>query len=131
MKTYLTYHCEKCGEEIKDGKGGIAVSYTDIAEHQKLMREFKDAHTAIGPDGERFGTVFSLREAGAIPETAHWYTAHWACIPEVQNPYDIGAEDIRTFPALLDWIAHLLGKNWIQDTDFGQLLRARVKESAK
>ena len=127
MKTYLTYYCEKCGVEIKDRAGGIAVSYTDIFGHQKAMAEFRDTHSVVGPDGERYGTVISGADFADIPAAAHWYTAHWACIPEVQNPYDIGAEDIRTYPALLDWIAHLLGKNWIQDTDFGQWLRAQTR----
>lgn len=117
----LRYTCEVCGRDIADGEGGIAVSYTEIYEKQEAQRAFDKKHALVGSDGETYGVMISGSAWHEMPGWAHWWTIHWDC-KEVRNPYDFGVEDIRSYVQVVARVAHVLEKNWIQDTDLSPWL---------
>jgi hypothetical protein len=80
----------------------------------------------VGNDGKRIGTSYTLDVFANFPSVARWNTGHWRCLDDLADCYDIGVEDLRTHEGVVSWVAHLLGKNWIQHTDFGQWLRAHT-----
>ncbi|MGW4127241.1 hypothetical protein [Amycolatopsis japonica] len=46
---------------------------------------------------------------------------HDACV-RVSVGYRIGVERIRTWAAYLHWTAHLMGKDWITDTTWDEMV---------
>ena len=121
MSERLTYTCEVCGQDIADDTGGIAVSYTDIHEKQTAQEAFDEKYALVGSDGKSHGVMIHGAAWDELPEWAHWWTIHWAC-KKVRNPYEFGVEDLRTFQQVVARVAHVLEKNWIQDTDLSPWL---------
>lgn len=110
----IVWPCAECDEAIDDGTGYVHVSYAQINEHQRAWRDFNEEHQGLAP----------ASEFRSLPDRAHWRAHHVDCDP---NPDDVDywfdVSRARTHAQLLYWTAHLLGKNWIQDTSWSELIR--------
>lgn len=70
--------------------------------------ERASGHVAIDPDGPR----------------RHWRAYHFTCDPQPESDdYSIPVERISTLRGVLGWTAHLMGKRWIAETDWADVLR--------
>lgn len=58
------------------------------------------------------------------PAPVSWEAYHWACDPDIEaGTYWIEVDRIATYADVLDWTAHLMEKNWFNETDWSDLLR--------
>jgi hypothetical protein len=96
--------CEVCVLPIDDGEGAVWVqppspgSRRDIDEPETLQ---------------------DLLRSRA--ERAAWHVTHDEC-GRAQVGYRIEVERIRTWAAYLHWTGHLMGKDWIADTNWSDLI---------
>ena len=112
----IEWNCWKCGEVIT--KGGIGISYMDINKAEKATEEWKEKHPR--------GTLISGSELMEYPRSAQWYITCKNCDPTSDNGYWINIDRIDTYPKLIEWTAHLMGKNWFMITDWDHVLRKQV-----
>lgn len=110
----LVWPCAECGEPIADRTGYIHISYVEINAHERAWREFDKTHDGIATASEFL----------SLPSQARWYAHHLDCDPMSDEPdYWFDVSRARTHAQLLNWTAHLLGKNWIQSTTWDELIR--------
>ncbi len=116
MTEPLAWDCEVCAEPIADSAGHVCVSYRELHERTRLAREWDEQHA---------GTfAVSIGEFLTYPATVSWRVLHARCDPEPDSDdYWIGVERIRTPGDVISWTAHLLGKRWLQVTNWDDLLR--------
>lgn len=110
----LTVVCQTCGKIVEQGHLGVDVGA--VAAYRQAVNEWN----ALNPGGA--GTLGSLMEH---PEQVAW-TAHCeACEPNTCG-YCIQADQLRTYKDLARWSAHLMGKTWLDATDWDELLEQVV-----
>lgn len=108
----LEFICDTCGTPIADGDGSIRMSFNAI---NQTMRAIRDSQS--GSDG--VGTVGSLL---ALPPILPWRILHSVCRPQGDDAYEIDVERARTLDGLDWWTEHLRAKNWLQLTDWDELV---------
>jgi predicted GIY-YIG superfamily endonuclease len=113
----LVHVCDTCHEPVDDGLGFLEVRYDDIDRHSRAWDEF-------------YKELRPLSECPTV-QRAHWLVHHdngWCSPNHGGGSYWIDVERIRTREALIAWTAHLLGKQWLADTDWYQVLRSHVPD---
>jgi hypothetical protein len=112
----IQWVCEVCGDPIANGEGYLSIDYADIERVEEFERRRR-------PREPRVVTLGEFVEG--FPGLAHWRVVHEACDarPDWNLDYCIYVERMRTQGGALSWAAHLLGKNWIQSTDWDDVLR--------
>ena len=118
--TRITWTCKHCRKPIKDGTGWITIAQSAVWQWQrdeKAWRESReDPHWLTGKDLD------------ARPDEPRWNVVHSKCDAEdTGTDYTINIERIRTERDLLSWSAHLLGKTWIQHTDWHRVIRKAIR----
>ena len=119
----IAWLCDVCGQPVKAKTGYLTVDsgralrqYRD-AEEREFYREV-DARV----DG-RFALI-DLAEMLTWPEPVQWQALHHDCDPDPERgDYWFGVERVDSLAKLLDWSAHLMGKSWLDETDWDHLLR--------
>jgi predicted GIY-YIG superfamily endonuclease len=122
----LMWNCDVCETPIEDGEGYLTVSYTEIFDHKHWMDAFnkKQQRGLAELDQEGF-VVFQLSALNDCPPRAPWRRLHQRCDPNIESTdYWFSIERIRTYPQVLEWTAHLMGKNWLLATNWSSLLRS-------
>lgn len=110
----IGWRCEACGRPIDDGAGALLIRYSD----RHRLAEYRATH-----EGQTIWTADELAEIPIVP----WHALHDACDePEIDAAYVISIETVRTPERLLERTAHLLGKPWIQDTDWSAVIHRAV-----
>lgn len=114
----ITWQCSVCGQPIAAGSGYLAV------DHGAAYAQYR-ASTERGHQRWLEGTaVISLAAILAEPDAARWQALHRDCDPNLErDDYWFGVERADTLPKMLDWTAHLSGKVWLTETDWGDLIR--------
>lgn len=126
----LVWICDECDGPIANGFGYLDVRLRDIAGTRGLPDlperyegdDFERDYEGASNDNEDEGplTFSSLMDR---PDAAEWRALHASCGPEPDEPsYCINVGRIRTWPQVLNWTAHLMGKGWLKDTDWDELL---------
>lgn len=112
--------CEVCRERVtNDGFITIDLRKAMNQLHADEERRLK------GATGIDFRQVLDS-EIGRVP----WSIHHEACDPNPEREdYAIPSKECQTYAELTNWTAHLLEKNWIQHTSWGQTLRGIVKST--
>jgi hypothetical protein len=68
--------------------------------------------------------TFSGESFLSYPDLAHWRVHHTACDPALNaNTYAVEVHRCRSWADFVIWTAHLMGKAWLQHTDWGELLQ--------
>jgi hypothetical protein len=117
----LTWLCQSCQEPVADGAGYLHVNHTEVHHVQREHADFDKRHPG----------VVNMGELLALPDLAEWMVHHATCDPRPEsNDYWIGIERIRTHAAVINWTSHLMGKNWLTYTNWINLLRSLVDETA-
>ena len=112
----ITLICETCGQPITGSQGSIYIRIGDVGAHREAERQWREIHPV--------GTALDIAALALMPEDIRWRTGHDACRTDNdQDCYDIDAARISTWPRVAWWTAHLLEKNWLQDSDWDDVLR--------
>lgn len=124
----IAYHCCECRKLINAGDGYVHVSRQEAHDHRQYWRELRQRKRAEmaakgAPGWMPIG--YSGSELVNGPPPARWVTHHRVCDPNPDsNDYWFDVARADTAAKLLDWSAHLLGKNWIQDTNWSDFIRS-------
>lgn len=100
------------------------VVYVHTGEAMKFhmdYAEWEKKFELVGPDGQVMGHAYSLADADDMPNPAEWQCVCDSCYPENESAlyqFDIPV----TWEAWINWTAHLMGKNWLDDTNWKYLL---------
>jgi hypothetical protein len=113
----LTLACGQCRQPIAAGAGYLGVSLAEVRSYLRDLKEWREAHG---------GQVVDLHALLAMRDEIAWRAEHFACAEargdNGDDSYEIGSGRITTWAALTHWTAHLMGKNWLAATDWGDLL---------
>lgn len=118
--TPITWTCQHCHGPIADGTGWITIERSDAYQHAREVKEWR-----ASLESPHYITGAELRD---LPDKPRWNITHSTC-DEVEDvtDYTIAIERIRTERDLLSWSAHLLGKTWIQHTDWDRVIRKAIR----
>ena len=117
----ITWRCEVCTEPIDDKLGML---WVDIVEATKAIRARREWDAMPRANGEPLALTNRPR---AVP----WHRVHYNCdpIPDAAA-YMIEIEKIRSPWQLIEWTSHLMGKAWIDGSDWasciGRLARSQL-----
>ena len=121
MTAELTLICEGCRMPFTDG-GCLWISFADI---QRASQQDADWHAAH-PAGEAVDITTFL----SLPGGAVWHAHHDRCMPpEGESSYDVDVGQVRTWAGLVRWTVHLMGKRWLEFSDWDDVLREASGES--
>ncbi len=110
--------CETCTNPIADGQGFLWVDLGEAMDRWRTYCEWRKAN-----DRARFIPIGTLTE---LPDETPWRVHHiQGCDPgPAGNSYSIEISRVRTFADLLRWTGHLAGKNWLESTDWMELIQS-------
>ena len=128
----IVWVCDYCGEDV-GSDGALMLRQSDVARWDDEYRAYRERTAGK--------TVLSVRDLQAHPRQSQWFVTHTACDPNLDdNRYWIGTGAVSTFRGLVEWTAHLLGKDWVaKETDWASVLghvqrngtnRGRLERSA-
>ncbi|MFJ3793837.1 hypothetical protein [Kitasatospora sp. NPDC090091] len=113
--------CDTCGKDIADGQGDIWVKNSDLTDRRTALREWKERHAT-----ESDGGWYTPKQLLERPQLVRWRVTHnhGGCDDDIEaGAYSLEVHRCRTWPALVNWTAHLLGtKTWLKDTDWNKVL---------
>lgn len=117
----LVWLCAECHLPIANGQGYIHVNLRTVNEVESYWREREQRQIE---SGNLYADLSDVRD---WPEDAPWVAHHAACDPEPEaGDYWFDVKRARTHAHLLDWTAHLMGKVWLEFTDWDDLIRAQA-----
>ena len=130
MSTKITWTCEVCSKPVKDDDGYITIPYAEINAEEARNRARDEARYAAKARGDVIGMNPPIDFAEMLANPGpHWRVLHRACDPEPEGAdYWLEVSSLRTHTDLLETTAHLLGKGWILDTDWSQIIRNALKD---
>ena len=117
----VTYLCADCGRPVAPGDGHLRVIIADIRAHADAQRR----HAAQRRDERRWNTGRPIPTP--VAPLARWTAHHRRCEPQpaaALRGVDVGFID--TAEKLLIWVASVLSRPWLRDTDLAGFLRAAV-----
>ena len=111
----LTWQCMECLEPVADGEGYLTV----YARDQRAYRQWREAQPVRGP-WEPIDLTAAFSGIDMLP---HWRCVHRACDPHPDDGgywFDVGR--IRTAAQALGWTSHLMGKPWLEHTNWDEVV---------
>ena len=116
----LTLRCHVCDKPVTGKSGYVCVDKKAVYETQRLVEEWE----ARNP-----GPVISGSALLDYPSSTPWHIYHRTCDPrpDSDSDYWFWASQVRTAFDLLGWTAHLLGKEWLKDTNWSEFLYGILK----
>ncbi|MBO4273110.1 hypothetical protein [Microbispora triticiradicis] len=119
----LVVFCDACRKPIADGDGYLHVDHRKIAEYREHQAASRDAVEVVG---------VSLAEFLAAPDPARWQAHHTVCAPDDGGAsYDVPVAQVRTWPRLASTTARLMGKTWLQHTDWDAVLEGAASAGGR
>jgi hypothetical protein len=108
--------CDACLNQIADGDGHVWVDQDAAHKANRKKRGLDDDLPIDAAD------IAAATDAGIT-----WHTTHNDCAPATPSwAYAIPVERINTWPAFIHWTAHLMGKGWVEVTDWDMLIHRAV-----
>jgi hypothetical protein len=95
---------------------------SEVDRYQDETRTWEAEHE--DDDGVLVVNVAELMEA---PDVIPWVALHEVCDRTAGEAYAIGVEELRTPWDLILKTADLMGKSWLEATDWSEVLRAKHK----
>ncbi|GAA1429321.1 hypothetical protein GCM10009601_44330 [Streptomyces thermospinosisporus] len=119
--------CDACKQAIADGEGGLWVDMSEVEQASINERAWEQLEAEQHESGVR---TFSGESIQSYPDPARWRVHHYSCDPSPSaNSYAIEVHRCRSWADLVWWTAHLMGKSWLGQTDWDELLQ-QASESA-
>lgn len=117
----IEWMCEVCGQFIKKGAGYIQCPTAELQRYEDEMAAWREEYPDKGPvDG--FAPV-DWTALFAMPDKAHWTVVHRECDPLPDDDgYWFGTERALSAIDLLQWTAHLMEKDWLDQTDWQRFI---------
>lgn len=117
--TKVIVTCQACRRPVLGKDGYLWIDGTELAEHEKAWAP----HDRQSADPS-FRAI-ELSELMSLPGPAQWRAHHARCdLDPDAGVYSVASERIDTVGKLLDWTAHLMGKSWIGDTNWDDVIRS-------
>lgn len=111
--------CDACRKPIADGDGFLHVDQREVVAYQTS-------------EAAQEGPALALEVLLAAPDPARWQAHHTACAPKVESvDYDIPVAQVRTWPRLISTTARLMGKTWLQHTDWDVVLEGAASAGGR
>ena len=116
----LTLPCDLCKKPVTGKAGYIIVDRRDIHRYREASKAWKSKYQ---PDDGHWHPV-NLAALLDGPDPAPWHIYHRACDPDPDDNSEYWFDAYRCSTAfdLLGWTAHLLGKKWLEDTDWDEFI---------
>lgn len=113
----IEWICDVCKKPIDNILGGVWITHPDIREASRR---------STSPEGP-----MSIIEILALPDGPKWHVTHdsgCTIYKETQpGAYWLPIESLRSHTAVLKWTGHLLGKNWLAETNWDDIIERAVK----
>lgn len=129
MTQKLTWNCDHCGNHVEDGTGYLHISYAEINRREKEYADWnqKQRSNVLADSHVRVITAAELMTAPAL---AQWQISHTDCDPAPEsNDWHVPITYALTYRELIDLTAHLMGKTWINSTNWPELLRQAYRSA--
>lgn len=113
----IRWYCDECGRETSDG-------YIQLlgAERRRYDQEWQEWGKTF-PEGQHTGPFLNWDAFWARPQPAHWQVVCADCDPDKDGGgYWIHLQRAATWRELVMWTSHLMGKAWLDQTDWDDLL---------
>lgn len=119
----LVWVCDVCQRPIADGKGAVFVRTSDrlaYREGQDAISRERVAFYAANPGRVYVENMTAWMEAA---DPAPWRSLHHKCDRTPGDcAYWFDVSRIRTLAAVLSWTRHLMGKAWLEETAWDDLI---------
>lgn len=129
----LAFACDACGDRVTGDAGYVHISMNRVGAVEQAVAAWETEHSPPptgDPVKDLMGRMLDRDDLMAYPSPARWRVHHESCDPEPEvGPYKISVSRIDTWPKLVHWTAHLMEKNWLQHTDWSDILR-KIGEDA-
>lgn len=119
----LVWTCHICGKPVADEEGCILVRTKDMNDYRN-----DPARKEPGPSGF---VIYNAAEMMDLRSPAPWVAEHYDCCEGCGAYYEFDVARIRTLTQVIDWTAHLMQKNWLEETDWPRLLRKVHKQTGE
>lgn len=121
----IVWFCDECRTPVADREGWIHCVEAERFSYAQGIRERKSAASAIPAQRQSSWVHVSASEILGRPSPARWWIHHRECDPDIDSvDYCIDIERIRTPLQVIHWTAHLMGKRWLRDTAWDELLES-------
>ncbi|MGJ5898447.1 hypothetical protein ACSCBZ_41860 [Streptomyces niveiscabiei] len=121
--------CDVCKQAVADGGGSLWVDMAEVERCSTHTRAWEILETRQEAPGIQSFDAASLM---SYPEAARWQVHHTACDPSPDaNTYAVEVHRCRSWADLVLWTAHLMGKAWLQYTDWENLLQEAAEATGK
>lgn len=132
----LRWYCDECGHEVANGSGYVTIDGRAAWARLRAKNQMRSAREVVPGEtpaqAVRRRVTFTNLSAVLTLEDEHprplWHALHAACDPQPDSlDYWLAVESISTLPQVLNWTAHLMGKEWVSETDWRDLIN-RIAE---
>jgi hypothetical protein len=106
----IVWVCDECKEPIEGSKGVVLCEYAEMDRYRVENEAWEEKHK---------DDIFVDLMDPDLPRAAPWRVLcdEHGAIELSERAYWIATERLQTFRALADFLAHMGGKNWIEETD--------------
>lgn len=126
----ITFICGRCGESIAAGAGSINLYDAELDAAEKAWADHEALQAAALRSPDPLAGAFSPGELMRLPRPARWRPEHARC-EAGRAAYWVEVDRLTSELEALDWTVHLMGKPWIQYTDWDQFVRRHVLRPAQ
>ena len=117
---WIDWRCDLCQDPLADGDYAT-VDENDVQEVRRARADLEERTRHPEFTGVH---IYSGQDFGTLPPPARWLFRHHRCDPQPDSPdYSFDIANIRTEGALLAWSAHLMDKNWLDATNWQDVMR--------
>jgi hypothetical protein len=119
----LRAYCDGCGQQVKPLKAGyLEVNLTDVYRVERDVKAWEKDRGQETP----LGKTYDGADLMAHPEAATWHVWHRTCDPDPDEErgqyYHFTLDRVGDAAGLLHWTSHLMEKNWLEHTNWRQLI---------
>lgn len=118
----IKWTCHTCRRAVAPRAGYLHIDKSRVNERQ---RSYEEGARARAAEAEHSGVqTWRATDLLAAADPVPWQVHHAGCDPEPDRiDYCIPLDRAQTHAQLLDWTAHLMGKRWIDVTNWADLIR--------
>lgn len=136
MNANLVWVCDLCELPIADGKGAVFVRFSERKAYRDGQANLKRKGKVLGAKIGRRRVIISAIDLMDAADAAPWRAMHHKCDTTPGDcAYWFDVARIRTLEAVLDWTRHLMGKAWLDETAWddliGRVLHGPINSAAR
>lgn len=118
---HLVWKCNACDMPVEGTSGYIHINEADVAAAEIAESEIEERIASRDGFASRVWTGADLAD---LPDVVRWQVHHRDCDPDPgSDDYWFEVARAATHAHLLSWTAHLMGKSWLNVTDWDHFIR--------